>query len=442
MKASLKGLVSGKQTAFLLGAGASIPAGIPGSFSMTRVLQEQVIKRRPSLSHPLRFVIGGLQFQAGVSNKNPLEGIDVEDLLSAINLLADRHSLEAAPFIAQWHQMVERLDDSTADARRNVLEELFAQLTQEIMGMIAEAAPRRPPYGIGTADLRRALSSDGSPRLSARDLERYVSEWLMSWAKGLRDQRTSHWEHAALASEAIESVSRQGEGEIYRELAAEMTSALAGVAWVTEPAAVQYLLPLVNYAQRQPFQMIATLNYDNTVELCCQQLGSKPYRGLKDWSEGKPIEAQRERLSLLKLHGSVDWSLTQSRPTSDSPLPMPRISIAQPASERGRYDPAIIFGGRNKLTASGPFLELLAGFGRGLEQANHLVVIGYSFRDDHVNQLIIRWLNAKTERNLTIVDPGVEQSEVEFCRRLLSLRSSGRATLLAEQAQDALGTLL
>jgi len=41
-----------------------------------------------------------------------------------------------------------------------------------------------------------------------------------------------------------------------------------------------------------------------------------------------------------------------------------------------------------------------------LEKADRLVVVGYSFRDGHINEFIRRWLNLQLTRRLLVLDPG------------------------------------
>jgi hypothetical protein len=100
----------------LLGAGASREAGVPLAREMSQKILDSLSWSGHS-SHVLRFVLGGLLFQAGVNGANPLDSADVEELFSAVDLLAERRQLEIAPFIGTWHRTVEsldRTDDSTA----------------------------------------------------------------------------------------------------------------------------------------------------------------------------------------------------------------------------------------------------------------------------------------------------------------------------------------
>ena len=60
------------------------------------------------------------------------------------------------------------------------------------------------------------------------------------------------------------------------------------------------------------------------------------------------------------------------------------------------------------LNSEGPFLELLSKAREELDRHSMLLVIGYSFRDPHINQCIARWLQRDDgSRRVTIVEgPG------------------------------------
>ncbi len=67
--------------------------------------------------------------------------------------------------------------------------------------------------------------------------------------------------------------------------------------------------------------------------------------------------------------------------------------------------PALVFGQRGKLRAEGPFLGLLAELEKQMSSATQLAIIGYSFRDDHVNELIQRWCQEDIARTILVIDP-------------------------------------
>lgn len=81
---------------------------------------------------------------------------------------------------------------------------------------------------------------------------------------------------------------------------------------------------------------------------------------------------------------------------------VPRVKVFD--AETGEA-PGIILGSGNKLRIDGPFLPMLLEFQRWLNSAAHLIVCGYSMRDDHINHLLINWLTV-TGRKLTVIDPG------------------------------------
>jgi hypothetical protein len=89
---------------------------------------------------------------------------------------------------------------------------------------------------------------------------------------------------------------------------------------------------------------------------------------------------------------------------------MDRLAIIRRGDPRTSHSwvggsPALIFGQGNKLRSDGPFLALLIEFERLLRDCRNLVVVGYSFRDGHVNSAISRWLRDFPSASLTVVDP-------------------------------------
>lgn len=99
-------------------------------------------------------------------------------------------------------------------------------------------------------------------------------------------------------------------------------------------------------------------------------------RGTEGWADRHRLVFDDAPVKLLKLHGSVDEQF--------------------------------LLGGLNKLTASGPFLELLAEFRRDLSMANRVTCIGYSFRDPHINASIAAALDLAEQQDrpmkLVVVD--------------------------------------
>ena len=143
------------------------------------------------------------------------------------------------------------------------------------------------------------------------------------------------------------------------------------------------------------------------------------------------------KVVVLKLHGSVDWTYHIVPRSSRTPL-RSKVVGACVAGKRNR-EPAIIFGQGNKLTAKGPFLRLFRVFQERLERSKHMVIIGYSFRDEHINEIITQWMNADERRTLTVVSRSrFESPDQEFARELLELRRSKRCWHLMGSTKDVL----
>jgi hypothetical protein len=66
----------------------------------------------------------------------------------------------------------------------------------------------------------------------------------------------------------------------------------------------------------------------------------------------------------------------------------------------------LVFGVDVKLQAIDPFLTLLFRFQQLLNSSDVLVVVGYSFGDDHINAMTLESLQRDPGKRCTIVNPG------------------------------------
>lgn len=162
-----------------------------------------------------------------------------------------------------------------------------------------------------------------------------------------------------------------------------MLDVLKRVAWVSDESAVSYLQPLVRWATGGG-SVVATLNYDNCVELAARSVGESANTGLREWSKTGILPPTKKGTWLLKLHGSVNWH--------EALYGGDWIETAVPEQLR---ESKIIFGAGNKLSAEGPYLQLLSRFREILAESQVLAVVGYSFRDPHINEIIAEWHRVK-----------------------------------------------
>lgn len=153
---------------------------------------------------------------------------------------------------------------------------------------------------------------------------------------------------------------------------------------------------------------VATLNYDLTIETAAAQQGVEYSLGLDDWAAGGEVGFGSHGIRLNKLHGSIDWRRVEWRPDCTGEQFGVARSVVTFGADGPMHStdvPFLVFGRREKLRPEGPSLELLGDFRARLHAARALVVVGYSFADRHINELISRWASSESNRLLVIVDP-------------------------------------
>jgi hypothetical protein len=351
----------------LLGAGASVDAGVPTSRAMTQELLTAINKKPGGpFAEALQFVHDTLVAHDRSAGHDLSAGIDVERLFSAVELLGDLGGLEVTPFVQAWHPV--------------------------------------------------------------------VAEW---------NSFTGHRTFTV-------DVSEPG-GDLYRKLAEHMVAALRSIV-ATDPCQVGYLAPLIAAADRIGGLTVATLNYDVAVE---QALAIIKGSGVQDptsidvWGEDHRWAWTENGLRLLKLHGSIGWHWV-SLPGWGH-----RGTYRTVWREGRRYDrlgfinhpPALVFGRRGKLRARGPFLSLLAQFEAFMATTRCLVVIGYSFNDEHVNELIKWWMEVGSSGpfggmgSIVLVDPNFPEQRRTLWGRLHWLSDPERVHVMRIGAGDALRKL-
>jgi len=138
---------------------------------------------------------------------------------------------------------------------------------------------------------------------------------------------------------------------------------------------------------------IFSLNYDLCIEENIKKgletgfLNDEPWDGNRfsknDGEEETPIY-------LYKLHGSIDWE---------------RNNNMLKRSKQQRIKPDIIFGTDVKLQAIDPYLFYLYEFRKYALSAKVLIVIGYSFNDSHINDLLKQALETDINKKIISVTP-------------------------------------
>ena len=158
---------------------------------------------------------------------------------------------------------------------------------------------------------------------------------------------------------------------------------------------------------------IFSLNYDLTFE----SYFNKPEETLiNNGFEGNVwtgnYENHQQKLNYYKLHGSLDWYLDKEEERTK-----------QNAQTEPEEEPLIIFGSMSKMMSFDPFLLMLSKFRDKLQQSILYIVIGYSFHDKYINNMIIQQLAMTTGKKLLVVDPCMNSSD-EFVQMLETVQKA------------------
>lgn len=278
---------------------------------------------------------------------------DIERVASAVELLANRAELEISPFVAAWSTAAEGFD---------------------------RKAPQLPSFFQN--ELERALTGH-STRTSVGGKSVTVPQ---PDARAISD---------LMLKLLAENQQPESDG-LFGKLLGTIVSGLKELLAAPDSDAFDYLLPLL----RTNGLTLATLNYDTGVELAAGRAEIPVSLGVEQWAATGTLQFEATALRLLKLHGSLDWF----RETTRRPSSMPGHTLAVGSSDRSDY-PFLVFGQREKLRASGPFLQLLEEFRTSLLGNDTLIVIGYSFRDPHINEVVDIWLRVSGTGRIVVVDP-------------------------------------
>lgn len=145
---------------------------------------------------------------------------------------------------------------------------------------------------------------------------------------------------------------------------------------------------------------VFSLNYD----LCFEGINIDPtaivdgFGQSKEWDQNLFVSNEIDsdvKFYLYKIHGSINWYKDNSKP------------IVRKAVNSVVRKQELIFGTATKLRSRNPYLFYMYEFSRWLHNnaCRAIVVIGYSFSDDHINDVITESILEDTKRKLIIVDP-------------------------------------
>lgn len=418
---------------YLLGAGASMECGIPMANQMTKdfiQIAESHGRHHDSIHRILKFVVGGLKFRLGANGINPIGDANIEEVFNCIDSLANRDQLDISPFVSSWHHILNELDYSLS-SDSPIDSDVSRRISNAVCGVISDNSPGDNSYYTGTR----------TDYASKSDVRKIVKEMIKEIGQDTYDSR-----HSSDIVRSIRKAMQPSSSDAFHKVKEWMINQLFKMVYIPPEKAelTEYLTPLLRHCS-QTNSVIATLNYDNSIETAANRAGIPYCSGMSDWSKSSNVCFNPSSVKLIKLHGSINWEKKPTTWYGESLLGIDRISELifddqgiKKMARRG-YQPAVIFGQRNKLTAHGPFLELLYCLREEAKKCERLIVIGYSFADPHINEYLARWTLENGDRKVIVVNGrSYRPSDSPFAG---SLEAKGRMNQLKLNASEGIVAL-
>ena len=167
---------------------------------------------------------------------------------------------------------------------------------------------------------------------------------------------------------------------------------------VVDPEKTAYLDPLRGFVDSEKPLSVYSLNYDTAIEVFCakHRLAYRDGFG-EDWNP-RVFDDQNVDLLLFKLHGSITWYRTDRGRFLKIPVMLKDSTVRLITTERAT---ALMLYPAQKLAYIEPLFELLLQMKKRLATCQFLVAVGYSFRDDHVRQIL--WDVARVSPEFTVI---------------------------------------
>lgn len=170
---------------------------------------------------------------------------------------------------------------------------------------------------------------------------------------------------------------------------------------------VDYLLGLKGFIE-QAFRSktaidVFTLNYDSVIETFCEKEGIEYTDGFRLKWDPQNFNHCEWGIRLYKLHGSLYWFRTESNKLVKIPIKKYNIDKAVYYSDE-KLTEAMIYPTVNKELEATPYLYLRNMLKFKLLSASLLIIVGYSFRDQNILDIVKEQLRANTNLWILIID--------------------------------------
>lgn len=176
-----------------------------------------------------------------------------------------------------------------------------------------------------------------------------------------------------------------------------------------------YFSMLREHSQDKKVFEIFTTNYDNVIEDYCSQSGYVcSLSALERELQPKEKVILDQRYVLTKLHGSLNWLVNKQTKQVQVIEAQTRIRKESRSWDANEY---VLFGTKTRLNESRIYDKLFDGFRNSLLQAEICVVIGFSFRDEHVCNIFRQALKENESLRVFVVSGSAKKSASYLIRK-------------------------
>lgn len=161
----------------------------------------------------------------------------------------------------------------------------------------------------------------------------------------------------------------------------------------------QFFSMLKSHKEDESVVEVFTTNYDNVIEDYCRESKKNCKLTVLNHAVASSSGKNGEKYYLTKLHGSLDWLI--DRRTDNIVVSITQHKVPK-NSERWKRNEYILFGTKTRIGEK-LYSDLFKSFENSLSRTEVCIVVGFSFRDEHINKIINQAMNENKSLRLIIV---------------------------------------
>ncbi len=286
-------------------------------------------------------------------------------------------------------------------------------LFQNVIGLLKHQKGKGDEAIIDIEEVLEILNDLGN---FARDIgdQTTVTGWFINQARLLQSLgQTGHWNPLIDAAKRVIPAKK----DLVDKINSDVYNRYARLPSDTELE--ECWLPLLReLLDRDQWLELFTTNYDQVLEQAIAVLSKddiypklqtgrvsvvQPHLDPSIWEKkpDKDLGSRSKGGLLTKLHGSVDWERGDDT-----------IFVGNPLFGGDHSRQVIIYPGFKGSPSSPPFSLFHDHFSRALNSADIVIVIGFSFRDPHINDLFSE--GTRLDAKILIIDPSDELAGVPY----------------------------